>query len=63
MALDIITQYPSHAQIPLGIGVATCIRVGQFLGAGKKLASITATRVGITVSGEWNVYIVVKTPG
>jgi len=34
-------------QIPLGIQIATSIRIGQYLGSGNKLGAITATRLGI----------------
>ena len=36
-------------QIPLGIQIATSIRIGQYLGSGSKLGAITATRLGIFI--------------
>jgi len=34
-------------QIPLGIQIASSIRIGQYLGSGSKLGAITAARLGI----------------
>ena len=36
-------------QIPLGMGMAASIRVGQFLGAGQALHAKNATRVAFSI--------------
>ena len=40
-------------QIPLGMGMAASIRVGQFLGAGQALHAKNATRVAFSIVFEY----------
>ena len=49
IVLLLVNTFP---QANRGIGLATSIRVGQILGSGNGRAANSASRVGITISGE-----------
>ena len=40
-------------QVPMGIQIATSIRVGQYLGAGNAVGAMTTGRLGITLVCEY----------
>ena len=55
-----------NLQVPLGIQIATSIRIGQYMGSGSKDGAITAARLGIlavcTYTGVMNLNLIVLKP-
>ena len=47
-----------NLQVPLGIQIATSIRIGQYMGSGSKDGAITAARLGILAVCMYTVIVI-----
>ena len=51
-----------YSQVPLGVQIATAIRIGQYLGAGQTTEAKTVGRLAITIVGKLLMHFTPRMP-